>query len=63
MVRIEEISQKDLKKFINFPFELYKKDPYWVGELKEETHKLLREDNPFWQHSTRQLFMAYKDDY
>ena len=44
MVQIKEILQKDLKKFINFPFELYKKDPYWVGELKEETHKLLRED-------------------
>lgn len=61
MVRIEEISQKDLKKFINFPFDLYKNDPYWVGELKADTHKLLREDNPFWQHATRKLFMAYKD--
>ena len=61
MVNVVEITQKDLKKFINFPFDLYKNDPYWVGELKADTHKLLREDNPFWQHGRRKLFMAYKD--
>lgn len=61
MVNIVEITQKDLKKFINFTFDLYKNDPYWVGELKADTHKLLREDNPFWKHATRKLFMAYKD--
>lgn len=61
MVDIVEINQQSLNKFVNFPFELYRNDPYWVGDLKEETRKLLREDNPFWQHSTRKLFMAYKD--
>ena len=59
-MEIREITSKDLGAFINFPFELYKNDPYWVGDLKEETHKLLREDNPFWAHATRKLFMAYE---
>ena len=61
MVEIHEITPTDLNTFIDFPFELYKNDPYWVGDLKEETRKLLREDNPFWQHSTRKLFMAYQN--
>ena len=61
MVDIREITAKDLNAFIDFPFELYKNDPYWVADLKSETRKLLREDNPFWQHSTRKLFMAYRD--
>ena len=60
MVDIREITAKDLNAFIDFPFELYKNDPYWVADLKSETRKLLREDNPFWKHSTRKLFMAYR---
>ena len=59
-MEIKEITQKGLNAFINFPFELYKNDPYWVGDLKEETRKLLREDNPFWAHAPRKLFMAYE---
>lgn len=60
MVEVREITSQNLNAFINFPFELYKTDPYFVGELKEETRKLLLEDNPFWSHSTRKLFMAYQ---
>lgn len=61
MIEIREIGTSDLNAFIEFPFELYKNDPYWVGELKNETRKLLRETNPFWQHAVRKLFMAYQD--
>lgn len=61
-MEIREITSKELNAFINFPFELYSKNPYWVGELKEETRKLLREDNPFWKHAIRKLFMAYEGE-
>ncbi|MGN0016489.1 MAG: GNAT family N-acetyltransferase [Candidatus Avelusimicrobium sp.] len=60
-VEIRQISDKELNAFVNFPFELYKNDPYWVGELKADTKKLLRADNAFWTHGKRALFMAYKD--
>lgn len=60
-VEIRQISDKQLNAFVNFPFELYKNDPYWVGELKADTKKLLRADNAFWTHGKRALFMAYKD--
>ncbi len=61
MLIIREIAAKQLDQFINFPFELYKQDPYWVGELKADTRKLLVPENPFWQHATCKLFMAYQD--
>ena len=53
--------EKDLKTFVNFPYQLYKNDPYWVGELKTDTLKLLKSDNAFWTHARRKLLLAYKD--
>lgn len=61
MVEIREVSAANLDAFIEFPFALYQQDPYWVGELKADTRKLLREDNPFWAHAERRLFMAYQN--
>ena len=61
MVEIREVTPKQLREFVNFPFVLYKQDPYWVGELKMDTLALLREDNAFWKHGVRKLFMAYQN--
>lgn len=61
-IEIREITENKLNEFVDFPFELYKDNPYWVGELKADTIKLLKQDNSFWQHATRALFMAYQDD-
>lgn len=60
-VNVREISDNELDAFVDFPFELYKNDPYWVGELKADTKHLLRADNIFWTHGRRALFMAYRD--
>lgn len=60
-IEIRQISDKELNAFVQFPFDLYKDNPYWVGELKGDTKKLLRADNAFWKQSSRALFMAYKD--
>ena len=46
-VNVREISDNELDAFVDFPFELYKNDPYWVGELKADTKHLLRADNIF----------------
>ena len=54
-------AEKQLKAFVDFPFDLYKTDPYWVGELKADTLHLLRTDNTFWKHARRKLLLAYKD--
>ncbi len=54
-------AEKKLKDFVQFPFDLYKDDPFWVGELKADTIKLLRPENAFWTHARRKLLLAYKD--
>jgi len=59
-IRVIDAENK-LKEFVQFPFDLYKKDPYWVGELKADTLKLLKPDNAFWSHARRKLLLAYQD--
>ncbi|MBR3604155.1 MAG: GNAT family N-acetyltransferase [Elusimicrobiaceae bacterium] len=54
-------AEKDLKTFIHFPYRLYQNNPYWVGELKADTLKLLKPENAFWTHARRKLLLAYKD--
>ena len=51
-------AENDIKTFVDFPYELYKNDPYWVGELNADTRKLLRPDNAFWQHARRRLLLG-----
>lgn len=60
-VNVRELSDNELDAFVDFPFELYKNDPYWVGELKADTKHLLKQDNIFWTHGRRALFMAYQN--
>lgn len=61
IVRVK--SKKDLRKFIHFPWRIYKDDPSWVPpliyDLKE---RLNREKNPFFEHAEMDLFLAYKND-
>ena len=56
-------TNRDLMKFIKFPFKLYKNDPYWVAPLLMEQKKFLNpHKNPYFEHSEVQLFLAYKDN-
>ncbi|NIM89711.1 MAG: hypothetical protein GTO17_02045 [Candidatus Aminicenantes bacterium] len=56
-------SKRDLRKFIHFPWRIYKNDPHWVPplilDLKE---RLSRDKNPFFEHAKMDLFLAYKND-
>ncbi len=58
---ISEISEKNLIDFIDFPYKLFKDNPFWVGELKKDVLHLLNLNHPFWQHAERKLFIAKKD--
>lgn len=62
MIRVVPVkTEKDFKTFINFPYQLYKKDRYWVPPLKKEVRKLFDpEENPFWKHAEREMFLAYR---
>ncbi|MDD5581647.1 MAG: GNAT family N-acetyltransferase [Candidatus Marinimicrobia bacterium] len=50
-----------LRKFIMFPWKIYKKDPNWVPPLISEQKKFFnKKKNPYLKHSEAQLFLAYR---
>ena len=63
MIEIIEVKTKlELKAFVDFQFELYKKCPYWVPPIKnEELFFLNKETNPAFKTSDVSLFLAYNE--
>lgn len=63
MIELKEVqSNNELKKFVTFPFELYKDSPYWVPPLiKEEMEQFQKDKNPVFETAQAQYFLAYKD--
>lgn len=61
MIQIKAIPNKgsDLRRFIDFPHDLYKDDPYYVPELFMAQKDLLSSKHPFFLHGAIQLFLAY----
>lgn len=51
---------RELKKFIDFPYSLYAKDPLYVPLLKREVKEQLTEKNPFFKHAEVKYFVAEK---
>jgi len=64
MIEIKKVQdKKDLKKFIDFPHELYANDVNYVPELYLAQKDLLDKNNhPFFKHSEADFFLAYKDN-
>ncbi|MFC2084911.1 hypothetical protein ACFLS9_07640 [Bacteroidota bacterium] len=62
-IEIKQVrSNSDLKKFIKFPWKIYKNDPYWVPHLIYDRKKLLnKKKNPFFKHSEMELFLAIEN--
>ena len=55
-------NKSDLKKFVRFPFGLYRKNPYWAPPLKKEILSTLnRNINPAFESCDAELWLAYKD--
>ncbi len=49
----------DLNRFIDFPYRLYRGDPYWVPPLRMDLRTMLsRQKNPFFQHAEVEYFLA-----
>ncbi|MGD8979547.1 MAG: acyl-CoA N-acyltransferase, partial [candidate division WOR-3 bacterium] len=62
VVRVENDSQ--LKQFIDFPYQLYKGNKYWVPPLKRDVYHLFDPaENPFWEHSERELYLAFRNQH
>jgi len=60
-IKIEKLgnSKSELKEFLNFAFEIYKEDKYWVAPLLYDKLKILdKSKNPFFKYADMDLFMA-----
>ena len=63
MIEIKKVEgKKQLAAFVDFPHELYKGDKNYVPELHIAQRDILTPGkHPFHNHSSMQLFLAYKD--
>lgn len=62
-IRIRPVETgSDRRAFVNFAWEVYKKDPYWVPPLKDEVHGLIDpKRNPWFGHAEAALWVAERD--
>ncbi len=63
-IQIREVkTKKDFKKFIYFPWKIYKHDPNWVPPLIIDfKEKLNKKKNPFFEHAEMALFLAFRNN-
>ncbi|HCO67722.1 MAG TPA: hypothetical protein DIT04_08225 [Dysgonomonas sp.] len=63
-IKIVEVNNKSLrKKFVKFPIELYKDNPYFVPPLVlDEMDTLNPDKNPAFDFCEQQLFLAFRDN-
>ncbi|MCU0457062.1 MAG: hypothetical protein MUE74_12230, partial [Bacteroidales bacterium] len=58
-MEIKEVTDRKLMNmFIGFPYILYRKDPYFVPDLRTNQSKIFSGKNPFFTHSRVKLFLA-----
>jgi hypothetical protein len=62
-IEIKEVTtKKDLKAFVNLPFELYKGNEFWVPPIKDEELKSLMPDkNPAFDFCETKFWLAIKN--
>jgi hypothetical protein len=56
--QINPNNRRDVRKFVRFPFELYKSTPQWVPPFVAEMEASLQGKHPFFQHSEADFFIA-----
>ncbi len=64
MIEIKEVhSKKDIKKFVKFPFSLYKNAKFWVPPIiSEEVKTFDKTINPVFDDADGRFFLAYRDN-
>ena len=62
MITVKEATTtSELKKFVKFPFTIYKGSPYWVPPIiKDELETFDKEKNPVFKDAEARFFLAYK---
>ncbi len=54
-------SPSKLKRFINVPWKIYKKDPMWIPPLRMAVHDLFKPTHPFYETGIMQSWLALED--
>ncbi len=61
-MEIEQVKNaRQLKEFIELPYRIYARHPYWVPPLISEMKELFSSKNPFWKHCRKALFIVTED--
>jgi len=65
MIAIEQVdvnSKKDVNRFIQIPFRLYKNHPQWVPPIIADIETMMNpKKHPFYEHSSADFFIATRD--
>ncbi|MDP2157529.1 MAG: N-acetyltransferase [Nitrospirota bacterium] len=61
MHTFEVKAAKDLDRFIELPFSLYKNYPHYVPQLRKELRDQFSQKNPFFLHAAVKYFLAEKE--
>ena len=60
---IDTSSRREVKRFLDFPFQLYRHVPQWVPPFASDAKRMLdRKKHPFYQHSAAEFFIAQEAD-
>ena len=55
------VTGKDLRKFINYPYSLYKGNKFWCPQMRmDEKNTLSRTKNPAFDFCEAEYFLAYR---
>ncbi|MCX8107509.1 MAG: N-acetyltransferase [Verrucomicrobiae bacterium] len=56
-----EQERRSILRFLRVPFNVYRKDPYWVAPLMYDAAKVLSRQNPLFQHAEIRLWVASRN--
>lgn len=64
MITIKKLNTvSELQKFVEFPFSLFKNNPYWAPPIiSDELESFDPDKNPVFDHADAHFFIAYKDN-
>ncbi len=63
IIRVNTDSRRDVNRFVDLPFRLYRDCPQWVPPLLSDIKlQLNRHKYPFYEHSTAEFYLAERDN-
>ena len=63
IVTIDTANRRDARRFLDFPFRLYRRIPQWVPPFDSDARRMLdRRQHPFYQHSEAAFLIAQQAD-